>query len=141
MSVLGYGRGVKRSAGRPRSETKYEPPTDAERRDGAVFDCPGCERDWSLRLKHPREQLCLPCGRELGRERKHAQRARVDQEDVPVARPPRRTKTEPIAGKKTEVAEFVRAPEPEQLSEVDRIVRRATRQKKPKSPGRGIARR
>lgn len=130
-----------RSVGRPRIETQFEPPTDAERLVGAVFDCPGCEREWPLRLKHPREQLCLSCGRTLGRERTQARRARVRQEDVPVPRTPRRTKTETIVGKKVEIADFVRAPEPEQLSEVDRIIRRATRQKRPKKPGNKIERR
>lgn len=136
LTRLSYGRRMTRSAGRPRIEVRQEPPTDQERRGGLVFECPGCDREWSLRFKHPREQLCLSCGRDLGRERKRAQRARARDEEVTAPpRAPQHTKTEPIAGKKVQIADFVESAEPQQLTEVDRVILRATRQKRPKSGG------
>lgn len=130
------------SAGRPRVEAPQEPPTDAERRAGLFFECPSCESEWSLRFKHPREGLlCLSCGRALGRKRKQAQRARARGEDAPTPTTPRHTKTESIAGKRVEVEDFVEHPDPESLSEIDRIVQQATRKKPPKKPGSGMVKR
>lgn len=130
-----------RPVGRPRDETPQEPPTDAERRSGEFFDCPGCELPWALRFKHPRELLCLSCGRALVRARKQAQRARARGEMVSTPRTPRHTKTEPVAGEQVEMDDFVQNPEPEILSEIDRIVQQATRKRPPKKPGSGMVKR
>lgn len=78
--------------GRPQLPLDQSPPTDAERRAGDVFFCPGCRREWPFRHKHPREWLCVGCGRALVRARKQAQRARahgdvVDTPSVPTLVP------------------------------------------------------
>jgi uncharacterized Zn finger protein (UPF0148 family) len=130
--------------GRPRTEAQQEPPTAEERRSGEFFECPECwspDNVWALRFKHPREILCLSCGRRVVRERKQAQRARARGEDTPTPRTPRQTKTEPIAGKQVEVEDFVREPQTAMVSEVDRIVQQATRKRRPKKPGAGLVRR
>jgi len=109
-------------AGKPRV-LHQEPPTDAETRSGDVFDCPGCVATWALRYKHPREKLCLACGRELGRERKRAQRARARGEDAPPPPVPQH-RAEDVAGE-----------------EVDRVVAQATRKRGTKKSQTGLMRR
>jgi len=60
---------------------------------------------------------------------------------VSTPRTPRHTKTEPVAGEQVEMDDFVQNPEPEMLSEIDRIVQQATRKRPPKKPGSGMVKR
>lgn len=127
---------------RPRLELRQEPPSDEERRAGDFFDCPGCEETWALRYKHPREILCLACGRALVRDRKRAQRARLRGADAPTPPTPQRAEVIEVLGKKMRAADVLEAADPAVLKEIDRVVEEATRKRRGgKKPGTGLVRR
>lgn len=122
------GMGLTRKRGRPRIDeprTAAEPPSAEEKKVGSVFDCPGCEQLWPLRLKHPREDLCLECGRKLGRERKRAQALRAAGIDAPNPSVPKRTRPA--------------QPRPSS-AEADRMALTATQRRGRRKPGSGLVR-